>query len=75
METIANEEQMNYFWNFKTNIGKLDIKNGVSDLLSGQKPNYSKDNTNLEILVDVTLIRAECEKFRKDLKKGLKSSS
>jgi len=70
METITNEEQKNYIDILRQTLENSILKNGINDLLNSQKLNYPHGTTNLDILVDVTLIRAECEKFRKELLKS-----
>ena len=70
METITNEEQKNYIDILRQTLENSILKNGINDLLNSQKLNYPHGATNFDILVDVTLIRAECEKFRKELLKS-----
>ncbi len=66
METVTNEEQKNYIEMLKQTLENSILKNGIQDVLNAQKPNYNRDMGNMDILVDVTNVRAECEKFRKE---------
>lgn len=66
-ETISNEEQRNYIEILRQTLESTIFKTGIGPLLSAQKVHYSKDATNVDILVDAAMIKVESEKFRKEL--------
>ncbi len=66
-ETISNEEQRNYIEILRQTLESSILKTGIGPLLQAQKVHYSKDTTNIDILVDAATIKAESEKFRKEL--------
>ena len=66
-ETINNEEQRNYIEILRNTLESNILKAGIAPLLNAQKIHYSKETTNIDILVDAAMIKVEAEKFRKEL--------
>ena len=66
-ETISNEEQRNYIEILRQTLESTIFKAGIGPLLSSQRQHYGKDISNVDIIVDAALFKAESEKFRKEL--------
>ena len=66
-ETINNEEKKNYIEILKQSLESTILKVGLGPLLNSQRVHYNKDVSNVDIFIDASLIKAESERFRKEL--------
>jgi hypothetical protein len=77
-ETITNEEQRNYIEILRQTIESSIVKNGLTPYLQVLKQSnsqfYSSNNkmkqtepSNVDLIIDISKIKAESDKFRKEL--------
>lgn len=67
-ETLSNEEQRNYIELLKQTIESAIVKNGLNNFLQSLRGNYAfKDLSNVDILMEISQIKAEADKHRKEL--------
>jgi len=70
-ETINNEEQRNYIEILRQTIESSILKNGLTPFLLSLKSNhpmlYNNETPNIDVLVDLSQIKGESDKYRKEL--------
>ncbi len=70
IETLQNEEKKNYIEILKQTIENKINKMGLNSALNTQKNTgiyKGKDVSSIDILVDVSQLHSECERYRKEL--------
>lgn len=70
-ETLTNDEQRNYIEMLRQTIESSIIKHGMSAFLQTARNSHSgllnKDSSNVDLVVDIAKIKAEGDKYRKEL--------
>jgi chromosome segregation ATPase len=70
-ETLTNDEQRNYIEMLRQTIESAIIKHGMSAFLQSARNSHSgllsKDSSNVDLVIDIAKIKAEGDKYRKEL--------